>query len=107
MATVQNIFLSHVLLTAVFGLVRVLRVVDFGLVFVVVLDVFQMDDHVEGVGQDQQQDEGGDEAHQDGRSQEGGAVARRGKFTRGDVERLNLTRERRHFIKVEKMQLRM
>lgn len=45
------------------------------------LDVFEMDDHVEGVGQDQQQDEGSDEAHQNGWGQEGGAAARGRKFT--------------------------
>lgn len=54
------------------------------------LDVLQVDDHVQGVGQDQQQDEGSDEAHEDRWRQEGGAVARSRKLTRGDVEGLNL-----------------
>ncbi|KAG7226676.1 hypothetical protein INR49_001846 [Caranx melampygus] len=42
-----------------------------------------VDDHVQGVGQDQQQDQGGDEAHQDGWCQEGGTVACRRKLPRG------------------------
>lgn len=62
-AALQNIFLSVVFHTAVFRRFGALGEVDFGLVFVVVLDVFQVDDHVQGVGQDQQQDEGRDEAH--------------------------------------------
>lgn len=63
-----------------------------GLVFFVVLDVLQVDHHVQGVGQDQQQDEGSDEAHQNGRRHEGGADARGRKSTGGDVEGLDLTR---------------
>lgn len=90
LATLENIFLSDVFHAAVLRLFSVLREVDVGLVFVVVLDVFQVDDHVQGVGQDQQQDEGSDKAHEDGRRQEGGAVARRGKLPGGDVEGLNL-----------------
>lgn len=74
----------------VFRVFRVFSVVDVSLVFVVMLDVFQVDDHVQGVGQDQQQDERSDEAHQDGRRQESGAVTRRRKLTGGDVKRLNL-----------------
>lgn len=61
--------------------------------FVVPFNVFQVDDHVEGVSQDQQQDEGGDEAHQDGWCQEGGTVTHRRKFTRADVKGLNLGKE--------------
>lgn len=60
------------------------------------LNVFQMDHHVQGVGQDEQQDEGGDEAHEDGRRQEGGAITCRRKFTSGDVEGLNLKSGQRH-----------
>lgn len=73
-----------------FRVFRVFGIVDVGFVFVVMLDVFQVDDHVQGVGQDQQQDEGSDEAHQDGWRQEGGTVARGRKLTGGDVECLNL-----------------
>ncbi len=51
-------------------LLRVLREVDVSLVFVVMLDVFQVDDHVQSIGQDQQQDEGSDEAHQNRRCEE-------------------------------------
>lgn len=82
-----NIFLRDIFHTALF---RVLGEVDVGLVFVIALDVFEVDDHVQGVGQDQQQDERSDEAHQDGWCQKGGATARRRKPTRGDVECLNL-----------------
>lgn len=67
-----------------------LREVDIRLLVVVVLDVFQVDDHVQGVGQNQQQDQGGDEAHQDGRGQDCGAVARRRKPPFTDVECLDL-----------------
>lgn len=67
--------------------------VNICLLFVVPFNVFQVDDHVEGVSQDQQQDEGGDEAHQDGWCQEGGTVTCRRKFTRADVKGLNLGKE--------------
>lgn len=87
----SNIFLRDIFHTALFW---VLGEVDVGFVFVVVLNVFEVDDHVQGVGQDQQQDEGSDEAHHDGRCQEGGAAARRRKLTRGDVERLDLRKKR-------------
>lgn len=96
-APLKNIFLNDVFYAAVFRLFSVLSVVDVGLVFVVMLDVFQVDDHVQGVGQDQQQDEGSDEPHEDSRRQEGGAVACRRKFTGGDVEGLNLRSGQRHF----------
>lgn len=75
----------------------VLGEVDVGLVLVIMLDVFEVDDHVQGVGQDQQQDERSDEAHQNGWCQEGGAAARRRKFTGGDVKRLNLKKRSRFF----------
>lgn len=94
LVTLPNIFLRDIFHTALF---RVLGEVDVGLVFIVMLDMFEVDDHVQGVGQDQQQDEGSDEAHQDGWCQEGGAAARWRKFTRGDIERLNLKRKQRHF----------
>lgn len=68
----------------------VLGEVDVVLAFLVVLDAFQVDDHVQGIGQDQQQDEGSDEAHEDGWRQEGGAVARGGEPPGGDVEGLDL-----------------
>lgn len=48
---------------------------------------------MKAVGQDQQQDEGGDEAHQDGWCQEGSTVTRSRKFTRADVEGLDLVKE--------------
>lgn len=74
--------------------------VNVGLVLVVMLDVFQVDDHVQGVGQDKKEDEGGDEAHQDGRCHESSAVSGGGKLTRGNVERLDLrwTRKKRFII---------
>lgn len=68
--------------------------VDVDFLLVVVLDVLQVDHHVQGVGQHQQQDEGCDEAHQDGRGQDGGAVARGREFTKAHVERLDLRRAR-------------
>lgn len=92
LSTLQNILLYNALHTAVFSLFWALGVIHVALMFIIMLYVFQVDDHVQGVGQDQQQDEGGDEAHQDGRCQEGGAVARRRKLPRGDIERLNLRR---------------
>lgn len=55
-----------------------------------VLNVFQMDDHVQSVGQDKQKDEGGDKAHKDSRRQESSTVTRRRKFTSSNVEGLNL-----------------
>lgn len=67
--------------------------VNIRLVFIVTFDVFQVNQHVEAIGQDQQQDERGDEAHQDGWCQEGSAVTRRRKCTGADVEGLNLMKE--------------
>lgn len=67
--------------------------VNIRLVFIVTFDVFQVDQHVKAIGQDQQQDEAGDEAHQDGWCQEGSAVTRRRKCTGADVEGLNLMTE--------------
>lgn len=90
LSTLKNIFLSDVFHAAVLRPFGVLGEVDVGLAFVVMLDAFQVDDHVQGVGQDQQQDEGSDEAHEDGRRQEGGAVARGGELPGGDVEGLDL-----------------
>lgn len=82
MALLQDVFLGGVLHAAVIvGVFGVWGEVDVGLVVVFVLDVFEVDDHVQGVGQDQQQDEGGDEAHEDGGGQEGGAVTGRREFT--------------------------
>lgn len=78
---------------AVLRLLAVGWKVNVGLVFVVPFDVFQVDDHVKGVGQDQQQDEGGDEAHQDGRGQEGGTVSGRREPTGAHVEGLDLEKE--------------
>lgn len=49
---------------------------------------------MKSVSQDQQQDEGGDEAHQDGWCQEGSTVTRRRKPTGADVEGLNLVTEK-------------
>lgn len=74
--------------------------VDVSLAFIVTIDVFEVDDHVQGVGQDQEQDEGGDEAHQDRWRQEGGAVTRRRKLPRGDVECLNLRRGTQTFREI-------
>ena len=68
--------------------------VNIRLAFVVTFNVFQMDNHVKSVSQDQQQDEGGDEAHQDGWCQEGSTVTRRRKPTGADVEGLNLVTEK-------------
>lgn len=75
-----------------FGLFWALGEVDVSFVFVLVLDVFQVDDHVQGIGQHQQQDEGSDQPHQDGRRHEGGADGRRRESIGGDVECLNLWR---------------
>lgn len=86
----HNIPLSDGFFTAGFEELGVLGEVDVDFLLVVMLDVFQVDHHVQGVGQNQQQDEGRDEAHQDGWGQDGGAVARRRKLTNGDVERLDL-----------------
>lgn len=87
--TLKDVFLN-IFHTALLCLLSVLGVVDVSFVIIVVLDVFQMDDHVQGVGQDEQQDERGDEAHEDGRRQESSAVTCRRKFTSGNVEGLNL-----------------
>lgn len=56
----------------------------------VAVDVLEVDHHVQGVGQDEQQDQRRDEAHEDGRGEEGGTVAGRGELVRVNVERLNL-----------------
>lgn len=92
--TLKDIFLN-ILHAALLCLLSVFRVVDVSFVLIVVLDVFQMDDHVQGVGQNKQQDEGGDEAHEDGWRQESSAVTRWRKFTSSDVEGLNLKRGKR------------
>lgn len=57
---------------------------------------------MQGIGQDQQQDEGSNEAHEDSRCEEGGTVARRRKRARGDVEGLNL---RRRYLKKKTKQM--
>lgn len=41
----------------------------------VTVDVLEVDDHVQGVGQHQQQNQRCDQTHQDGRGEEGRAVA--------------------------------
>lgn len=92
--TLQDIFLN-IFHTALLCLLSVLRVVDVSFVLFFVLDVFQMDDHVQSVGQNEQQDEGGDEAHEDGWRQESSTVTCRRKFSSGDVEGLNLKRGKR------------
>lgn len=91
--TLKDIFLN-ILHAALLCLLSVLRVVDVSFMLIVMLNVFQMDDHVQGIGQDEQQDEGGDKAHEDGRRQESSTVTRRRKFTGSDVEGLNLKREK-------------
>lgn len=48
--TLKDIFLN-IFYTALLCLLSVLGVVDVSFVIVVVLDVFQVDDHVQGVGQ--------------------------------------------------------
>lgn len=88
----HNIFLSEVFHAVLFQVFRAFWEVDVGFVLLVMLNVFQVDEHVQGIGQHQQQDEGGDEAHQDGWRQEGGTVARRRKLSWGDAEGLNLRR---------------
>lgn len=92
--TLKDIFLN-IFHTALLCLLSVLRVVDVSFVLIIMLDVFQMDDHVQGVGQNEEQDERGDEAHEDGWRQESSAVTRRRKFTSSDVEGLNLKRGKR------------
>lgn len=89
---VSILFFPSIFVPALLRL-AVCRKVNIRLVFVVTFDVFQVDDHVKAVGQDQQQDEGGDEAHQDGWCQEGSTVTRSRKFTRADVEGLDLVKE--------------
>lgn len=59
----------------------------------VAVDVLEVHHHVQSVGQHQQQDERGDQAHQDGRREESGAVAGRRKLAGLDVKRLDLVRE--------------
>lgn len=66
--------------------------VDGGLVLFVAVDVLEMDDHVQGVGEDEQQDQRRDETHEDGRGEERGAVAGRGELVGVHVERLDLVR---------------
>lgn len=73
--SLHPVLLRAAFLTASVQLLWALREVDVGFLIVVMLDVFQVNDHVQGVGQNQQQDEGCDEAHQDGRGQDGAAVA--------------------------------
>ena len=63
--------------------------VNGGLV-VVVVDVPEVHHHVEGVGQHQEEDEGGDQSHQHCRGQEGCAVGRRRELPRKHVEGLEL-----------------
>lgn len=92
--TSQDVLLN-VFHAALLCLLSVLGVVDVGFVLFVVLNVFQMDDHVQRVCQDEQQDEGGDEAHEDGRRQESSTVTCRRKFSSSDVEGLNLERGER------------
>lgn len=48
--------------------------------FFVAVDVLKVDHHVQGIGQDEEQDQRRYQAHQDGRRQEGGAVAGRRKL---------------------------
>lgn len=87
------LFFFSIFIPAPLWLLAVGWKVNIRLVFIVTFDVFQVDHHVKAVGQDQQQDEGGDEAHQDGWCQEDSAVTRRSKFTGADVEGLNLGME--------------
>ena len=69
------------------------REVDGGFMLLVAVDVLQVDHHMQGVGQHQEQDERGHQAHQDGRGQEGGTVAGRRKLLRLHVEGLDLEGE--------------
>lgn len=48
--------------------------------FFVAVDVLEVDHHVQGVGQDEEQDQRRHQAHQDGRRQERGTVAGRRKL---------------------------
>lgn len=48
--------------------------VDGGFVLLVAVDVLEVYHHVQGVGQDQEQDQRCHQAHQDGRCQESGTV---------------------------------
>ncbi len=65
---------SHAVLVWELGL-RGAGEVDGGLVLFVTVNVLEVDDHVQGVGQHQQQNQRGDQAHQDGWSEEGCTVA--------------------------------
>lgn len=62
------------------------------LAFTVVLDAVEVDEQVQRISQDQQQDERRHQTHQDGRRQEGGAVAHWRKPAGCHVEGLDLTR---------------
>lgn len=64
--------------------------VDGGLVLFIAVDVLEVDHHVQGVGEDEQQDQWRDETHEDGRGEERGAVAGWRELVRVDIERLNL-----------------
>lgn len=64
--------------------------VDGGFVFFVAVDVLEVHHHVQGVGQDEEQDQGRYQSHQDGRRQERGAVAGRRELVRLHVEGLDL-----------------
>lgn len=64
--------------------------VDGGFVFFVAVDVLEVHHHVQGVGQDEEQDQRRYQSHQDGRRQEGGAVAGRRELVRLHVEGLDL-----------------
>lgn len=90
---VSMLFFFSIFIPALLELLGVGWKVNIRLVLTVTLDVFQVDQHVKAIGQDQQQDEGADEAHQDGWCQEGSTVTRRRKCTGADVEGLNLMKE--------------
>lgn len=49
--------------------------VNGGFVLFVTVNVLEVDHHVQGVGEDEQQDQRRDEAHEDGRREERAAVA--------------------------------
>lgn len=68
------------------------REVDSSFVLFVSVNVLEMDYHVQGIGQHQQQNQRRDEPHQDGRCKEGCTVTGRGKFVGLHIKGLNLGR---------------
>lgn len=64
--------------------------VDSGLVLFISVNVLEVDYHVQGIGQHQQQNQRCDESHQDGWGKEGCAVTGRGKFVGLNIEGLDL-----------------